>query len=411
MSSVPVATPRINVLEVIGNAIVGGMETYVSRLLERLPADRFRVVAMCPFESHFTDALREMDVEVVITPMPDDPPWSSVHIGCSLVRAHGIDLIHAHLSNAHVLAGLVGRITGKPVLSTIHGRQLNTIDVEVHRATGTHLSVVCKHSYFHALGLGIQPSQLHFIPNGVDTDRFAPVKARPKGLRAQWGVPENALLVGFIGRLSPEKGPDIFLRAARVMQHLEPDVHFVMVGEGPLRHDLQRFVQQYNLRDRVHMVGLQSDMPAVYAQLDVVLSTSQTEAMPFALMEAMACGLPVVASRVGGVPDLIQHGETGWLIGAGADQEAAQRVSALCASKDERERMGRLARQRCIDRFSMELSSGAMVALFQRLVPSRSEPRRVAPMVSSAKLARADATADLHPPSLLNGEGTKAALR
>src|SRR5690606_15236111 len=121
--------------------------------------------------------------------------------------------------------------------------QLSTIDVEAHRTTGTHLSVVCQHSYFHALGLGIQPAQLHFIPNGVDTARFAPVKSRPSGLRAQWEVPEQAPLVGFIGRLSPEKGPELFLRVARVMEHLVPDAHFVMVGDGPLRADLVRFVK------------------------------------------------------------------------------------------------------------------------------------------------------------------------
>lgn len=390
MSSVPAAPNRITILEVIGNAIVGGMETYVARLLERLPPDRFRVVALCPFESHFTDALRDLQVEVIITAMPEDPPWSSVHLGCALVKTYAVDLIHAHLSNAHVLAGLIGRITGKQVLCTIHGRQLNTIDVEVHRATGTHLSVVCKQTYFHAMGLGIHPSQLHCIPNGVDTQKFTPSRPRSMGLRARWGVPETGPLVGFVGRLSPEKGPEMFLRVARILQHLAPDVHCVMVGEGPLRTELERFLQQFDLQQRVRLVGLHVDMPEVYAHLDIVLSTSLTEAMPFALMEAMACGLPVVAPRVGGIPDLIQHGETGWLITPGADQEAANRLVALCNSPQDRERMGRLARQRCVDRFSMEASSNAMVTLFHRLVPVRGEPRRIAPVTPSGKLARTE---------------------
>jgi len=388
MSSVPVAPNRIHVMEVIGNAIVGGMETYVARLMERLPPERFRVVALCPFESRFTDALRELHVEVLITPMPEDPLWSSVNLGCTLVKTHAIDIIHAHLSNAHVLAGLIGRITGKPVLSTIHGRQLTTIDVEVHRATGTHLSVVCKQTYFHAMGLGVHPSQLHCIPNGVDTQRFAPVQHRPSGLRTLWDVPAQSLLVGFVGRLSPEKGPEMFLRVARVLQHLAPDVHFAVVGDGPLRDEMGRFIEQFHLGDRVRMLEVQTDMPAVYAQLDMVVSTSLTEAMPFAIMEAMACGLPVVATRVGGVPDLIQHGETGWLVAPGADHDAAHRIAALCASVAERDRMGQLGRQRCVERFSLDASCNGMVALFQRLMPSRGEQRRVAPMVSGSKLAR-----------------------
>ncbi len=389
MSELPLETKRINVLEVIGNAIVGGMETYVTRLVEHLPSDRFSVMALCPFESHFTDHLRQLDAEVLIAPMPDDPLWSSIQLGCTLVRTRAIDVLHAHLSNAHLLAGIIGRITGTPVVATIHGRQLNTIDVEIHRTTGTHLSVVCKHAYFHAMGLGVHPSQLHCIPNGVDTHRFAPKPDRNAALRARWGVPAAAPLVGFVGRLSPEKGPEVFLRVARVMQHLAPDAHFVMVGEGPMRSDLLRFVDQYGLKERVHLVGLHEDMPEVYAELDVLLSTSHTEAMPFALMEAMACGVPVIGTRVGGVPDLIQHGQTGWLITPGSDQEAAQRVNALLGSAAERERMGRLARMRCIQGFSGETSCTAMASLFSGLVPpARETQRRIGQVAPAARLAR-----------------------
>jgi glycosyltransferase involved in cell wall biosynthesis len=387
----PASPHRINVLEVIGNAIVGGMETYVTRLLEHLPPDRFRVIALCPFESQFTDELRELNVEVLVTAMPDDPPWSSIHLGCTLVKTQAIDVIHAHLSNAHLLAGLIGRITGKPVLGTIHGRQLSTLDVEVHRATGTHLSVVCKQTYFHAIGLGIHPSQLHCIPNGVDTDRFTPSAQRPTFLRTQWGVPPDAPLVGFIGRLSPEKGPEVFLRAARNLQCLAPETRFVMVGEGPMRAELSRFIDQFGLHEQVRLVGLHSNMQEVYAELDLVVSTSHTEAMPFALMEAMACGLPVIGTRVGGVPDLIQHGQTGWLVTPGADQEAAQRVANLIASPADRQRMGQLGRARCVERFSMASCCAATLSLFQRLAPVRGDQRRIGPVVSTAKLTRGEA--------------------
>lgn len=392
MSELPLETKRINVLEVIGNAIVGGMETYVTRLLEHLPADRFSVMALCPYESPFTDKLRELDAEVLVAPMPEDPLWSSIQLGCTLVRTRAIDVLHAHLSNAHVLAGIIGRITGTPVLATIHGRQLSTLDVEIHRMTGTHLSVVCKHAYFHAMGLGVHPSQLHCIANGVDTHRFAPLSGRSASLRARWHVPPSAPLVGFVGRLSPEKGPEVFLRVARVMQHLAPDVHFAMVGDGPMRAELVRFIEQFELQDRVHLVGLHDDMPQVYAELDVLLSTSHTEAMPFALMEAMACGVPVIGTRVGGVPDLIQQGQTGWLISPGADQEAAQRLNALLASAPERARMGRLARLRCVQGFSGEASCAAMASLFSSLAPTRETQRRIGQVAPAARLTRGKAS-------------------
>lgn len=392
MSSIPVAPARIHVLEVIGNAIVGGMETYVQRLIERLPPERFRVVALCPFESPFTDILREREVDVIIAPMPEDPTWTSIHLACALVKAHAIDVLHAHLANAHVLAGIVGRIAGKPALATIHGRQLNTLDLETHRTTGTHLSVVCRQTYFHAMGLGVQPSQLHCIPNGVDTHRFCPGRSRDAAWRQSHGIPQDAPLVGFVGRLSPEKGPEVFVRVALLMQQIAPKVHFVLVGEGPMRMELAQHVRQFDLDQRVHFVGVQHDMPQVYAQLDVVLSTSHTEAMPFALMEAMACGVPVVAPRVGGVPDLIAHGQTGWLTAPGADHEAAQLVASLVQDDTMRHRMGAQGRERCLSRFSLDVCAASTMALLQRLVPARGEQRRISAVVSPTKIGRSAAS-------------------
>lgn len=388
MSSPPASTQRINVLEIIGNAIVGGMETYVARLIERLPPDRFNVVALCPFDTPFTDKLRELQVEVIVTPMPDDPSWSTIHLACALVKANAIDVIHAHLSNAHTLAGIVGRITGKPVLATIHGRQLNTVDVEVHRATGTHMSVVCKYTYFHALGLGINPAQLHCITNGVDTQRFQPQAASGSLWRQRHGIGPKVPLVGFVGRLAHEKGPDMFLRMACLLRQMNPHVHFAMVGEGPMEGSLRKFAEQFDLTDCVHMTGVQADMPAVYNELDVVVSTSNSEAMPFALMEAMACGVPVVATRVGGVPDLIQHGETGWLVSPGDDLLTAQQVNALLKAPETRKAMGVKARQRCVEKFSMDISAEAMINLLTRLGPSRNE-RRISAVVNAEAMPSA----------------------
>ena len=142
-STLQPAAPRIHVLEIIGNAIVGGMENSVLRLIEGLPPERFAVSALCPFESPYTDRLRAAGAEVHVAPMPDDPPWSAILLASTLVKANAVDVIHAHLPNAHVLAGVTGRLTGKPVLATIHGRQLTTLDLEVHRSAGTHLHVVC----------------------------------------------------------------------------------------------------------------------------------------------------------------------------------------------------------------------------------------------------------------------------
>ena len=373
---------RIHVLEVIGNAIVGGMETYVERLVENLPPDRFSVTALCPFESPFTERLRARDIEVLVTPMPDDPPWSSIQMACAMVKAGAIDLLHAHLPNAHVLAGIAGRLTGKPVLATLHGHRVGMLDLEVHRSAGTHLSVVCRQSYFHALGLGVSAGQLSCNPNGVDTDAFQPRPRPADGLRRDLGIPADAPVVGFLGRLSPEKGPEVFLRAALIAHGRLPTAHFVFVGDGPLAPTLRESIARFGLADRVHLAGLRRDVARVLNDIDVLVSSSHSEAMPLAVLEAMASGLPVVATRVGGVPDIIDQGESGWLVASNDFEDIAARLQQVVGTPGELARMGVAARRRAVDKMSLVDSVDRMAQLMSRLVPTRTTQREISAVVN-----------------------------
>ncbi len=376
------APGRIHVLEVIGNAIVGGMETCVERLVENLPPDRFAITALCPFESPFTERLRARDIEVLVTPMPDDPPWSSIQMTCAMVKAGAIDLLHAHLPNAHVLAGIAGRLTGKPVLATLHGHRIGVLDLEVHRNAGTHLSVVCRQSYFHALGLGVSAGQLSCNPNGVDTEAFQPRPRPADGVRAALGIPASAKVVGFLGRLSPEKGPEVFLRAALLAQSRLPDTHFVFVGDGPLAPQLRETISRAQLADRVHLAGLRRDVASVLNDMDVLVSSSHSEAMPLAVMEAMASGLPVVATRVGGVPDMIDQAESGWLVAPNDFEDIASRLQQVLGTPGELARMSAAARRRAVDKMSLADTVGRMAALMTRLVPARTTQREISAVVS-----------------------------
>jgi glycosyltransferase involved in cell wall biosynthesis len=364
----------IRVLQVVGNAIVGGMETWVLRLVERLPREWFKVAVLCPFESRFTDALRELGLEVLITPMPEELSWPSLQMTCAVVESQGIDVLHAHMPNAHLLAGIAGRLTGRPVLTTIHARQLATQDVQVQRLVGSHVSVVCRQTYYHALGLGIEASRLACIPNGVDTARFDPRGdgGARAGLRAAFGIADDRPLVGFVGRLSPEKGPEVFLHAVLLLHGVLPAAHFVLVGDGPLREELQQFVERFGLAEWTHFVGTREDMPAVHRELDVLVSSSHTEAMPLAVMEAMASGVPVVATHVGGVPDLIEQGRTGWLVGPRDFEGLADRAAHVLRTPGLRERMGAAARERAMGRFELADSVSRIAGLLADLAaPAR----------------------------------------
>jgi glycosyltransferase involved in cell wall biosynthesis len=356
----------INLLQIIGGSIVGGMETYVLRLLQRLPRDAIHVTCLCIAESGFTAQIRDIGCNVHTTPMTDEPEWQSLQFGVSLVRAEAIDVIHAHLPNAHLLAGILGRITETPALATIHGRYLHVRDFEVHKLMQTHISVVAKSAYFHALNLGVPASKLRFIANGVDTEIFHPMP-RTDYLHSIINVSPETPLVGFVGRLSHEKGPEVFVQIASMVHKKCDKYHFVLVGDGPMRGKLKDEIDNLGLNGYVHMAGLQIDMPQVYSSLDLVVSTSYSEAMPLAIIEAMASGLPVIATNVGGVIDIVEVGRTGLLNGVGDLQGMANNIVTVMSDESARIEMGKAARKRAEANFELSNSVGQTCELLSSL--------------------------------------------
>lgn len=368
---------RVHVLEVIGNGIVGGMESCVARLVQRLPRERFRITALCPYDGPFSERLRALGIDCGIAAMPEHASsWDAIQSTCALVRTAGIDVLHAHLPNAHVLAGIVGRMTGRAVLGTIHSRQIGMTELEVHRAADTHLCTVCRASELQVLGVGVERSRLSCIANGIDTHEFRPAPESPQARDQDDSTAAPAAprtpMIGFVGRLSPEKGPEVFVRAALLLRDRLPNARFVIAGDGPSRERVEALAAQYLLDDRLELLGTRDDMPSVYRGLDVLVSSSHSEALPLAVMEAMACGVPVVATRVGGVPELVAHGSTGWLVEAGDFQGLATAAASLIEQPETHARFAHAARARVVERFDIARHVDAYAALLERLAAVRS---------------------------------------
>ena len=352
MKIIPTERP-INLLQVIGAAIVGGMETYVLRLLQHLPRAGFNVVCLCVCEGRFTSQLRDIGCTVHITPISEDPDWQSIQLGVGLILAEEIDIIHAHLPNANSLAGILSKLTATPMLATIHSRYLGMRDFEVHKLMQTHIHVVAKTAYFHALSLGVPSDKLRFIANGVDTEIFRP-SAKSDYLHSIVNIAPDTPLIGYIGRLSSEKGPEVFIEVAGKVHKKQANCHFVLVGEGPMREKLERDIDNLGLRDRIHLAGLQSDMSRVYPSLDLAVSTSYSEGMPLALIEAMASGIPVVATNVGGVSDIVEVGCTGFLHSVGDLDGLANSIATLMFDESMRKAMGKSACKRVKEKFELK---------------------------------------------------------
>ncbi len=359
---------KLHVLEIMASAIVGGMETYVRNLLRLMPADRFRVTCLCPYESEITDSLRSMGAAVFIARMDDDPPWRSIQTAAEIVRNFDVDLIHAHLPKAHVLAGLAGALTRTPVVATVHGNSITTHELGIHRTTGTNLIAVCQEAYMQALAMGVPLERVTLIRNGVDVERFRPSETARSAFRAALQVAPETPLVGFVGRLDVEKGPDQFLQAAQVIHAEAPHARFVMVGAGHQSDKMQALAGELRLDQVVHFAGLWPDTSQVYPGLDLLLQTSRIEGLPLSLLEGMACGLPVVALGVGGVPEIVEEGRTGMLTGPGDWRGVGQRAVDLIEHPARMRAMGDAGRRRAEAQFDLRVTASQTTDLMERLV-------------------------------------------
>ncbi len=199
----------------------------------------------------------------------------------------------------------------------------------------------------------VTPEMIRVIYNGVDLDRYAPKSPDP-AIRAALEIPVNAPLVGVIGTLSPYKNHQNFLRAAAIALQQIPDARFLLIGrdEGLLA-PLQALAETLRIRRAVMFAGERTDMPDIIASLDLVVSSSSIEGFSNAILEGMAMGKPVVATAVGGSPELVRDGETGFLVPSGDPARLAERMTQLLADAALRGQMGRAGRERVAARFAM----------------------------------------------------------
>lgn len=194
------------------------------------------------------------------------------------------------------------------------------------------------------------PGRLEVVLNGIDLSRFSPDPDARREVRAELGIPEDAFVLGTVGRVYREKAHPFLLRALE--RDLGDDFHVVIVGEGPMSDALAELVATFERGDAVHLAGIRRDVPRVVPSFDAFVLPSLNEGLPLVIPEAMAAELPVVATAVGGVPKVVAEGETGFLVDSGDGVALRDRVLALRDDPALRSRMGRAGRKLALERYS-----------------------------------------------------------
>ena len=270
------------------------------------------------------------------------------------LRSHKVTVAHSFDFYANVMLIPAARLAGVPVIIGSH-RQLGDLLSPMKRLVQSMLFRLCdriicnSHAAARSLfGQGIPKSKVAVIHNGLPDKAFAEVA--PAFPRAP-----GKLRIGMIARMNdPCKNHVVFLRAASRLAAEFPSIEFLLVGDGSLRTSLEDISRQLGLAERTRFLGVRDDIPAIMASMDISVLPSTSESLPNAVLESMAASLPVVATEVGGIPELVREGETGFLIPPNDEDRLANALRALVMHPRLRTQFGKRARSLARDTFSMD---------------------------------------------------------
>jgi sugar transferase (PEP-CTERM/EpsH1 system associated) len=368
------------IVQLLHALTVGGAEVLAARLARRL-RDEYRFVFVC------LDGLGELGEQLRGAGFPvhvlGRRPGLDWRCPLRLARVLGrerADLVHAH-QYTPFFYGLMGRLLCRrpPVLFTEHGRWLP--DIRRPRRILANRLLVERRDRIVGVGKsvrqalirneGLPARRVGVVYNGIDVHAFGDTRHDRPAVRREIGLGPHDLAILQVARLDHLKDHATAVRALARVARERPEARLVLIGEGPERAKIEACVREYKLAGRVVFLGLRRDVARLLAAADLFLLTSISEGIPLTVLEAMAAGLPVVSTRVGGVPEIVADGQTGLLAPAGDDEALAAVILQLAGNENLRRQLGDAGRERARTRFSEERMVGEYARIYEEMLHGR----------------------------------------
>jgi len=377
----------VSVLHIITRLIVGGAQENTMYTAALLDQDQYQVEVISGpqtgSEGSLIEETRARGVTLTIFPrlLRQISPINDAIVLWQLyrfIRKNHFTIVHTHSSKAGILGRIAAKLAGTPIIiHTVHGWSfhdhmagwLKTIYITLEKFCAgwtDAMIVVTKQDVKKGLDYLIgNRSQYHLIRSAIPLDEFSPENHDKEQVRSELGIPPNALVLGNVGRFSPQKNPLDWIRVAGLVARELPDCYFLLVGDGPLRPDVEKAIQEEKIADRVILTGLRRDPGKMMAAMDVFLLTSLWEGLPRVIPQAMSMGLPVVCYRVDGIQEIIETGINGFVFSPGDIAGVAKICIDLFHDKDKRETIGNNGRVFSANEFNINAMIADISALYQ----------------------------------------------
>ncbi|MFB3880124.1 MAG: glycosyltransferase [Armatimonadota bacterium] len=359
----------------------GGAEAAMARLMCGLRGTELTPVLGSVGDGWLAQAAREAGAAIVsldgIGSCDGRDPSVPLRLA-ALIRREQIGLVHCFLFQMNARGALAGRLAGVPVIASLRSvhydfaRWYRRVAWMVTARLATAVTAVSEDAAdLLARQARIPRSRIVVIPNGVDTEQCRP--GAKAGLLPALGMPDDALVVGTVGRVEPIKGHRHLIAAAGEVAKEHPRCHFVIVGRNDNEEGeaLRSQLPDLGLNGRVHFLGPRDDVPALLREMDIFVLPSLSEGMSNALLEAMATGLPCIATAVGGNREVIEDGVSGVLVPPANRDALTAAILRLVGDAGMQERLGKAARERARTRYSLDAMIEAHLRLYERLAAGK----------------------------------------
>jgi len=312
--------------------------------------------------------------------------WDTPHFGAAIaetadhLRRLRADVLCCHGYKADVLGRAAARRHRIPVVAVSRGWTGENARVSLFEALDRlhlrwmdHVVCVSEGQARKVRRVGIADDKVTVIHNAVATERFADPDPHFRDALQRFFAAPRSRIVAAAGRLSPEKGFGVLVDAAALIVARDPSIGFVLFGEGLLREELSHRIEVGNLGGKFVLAGFRDDLDRLVPCLDLLVLPSFTEGLPNVVLEALAAAVPVVASAVGGTPEIIEDGKCGYLVPAGDARALADRTQQLLRSEEQRRAMGQYGRDRVARHFNFDVQGQRYRQLFARLGAARGQ--------------------------------------
>ena len=370
----------LRILHVIPWLLSGGVERRRLELARHLDPAQYRQRVVClTARPHLSEAFEHARVPVDIVGVKGQSvDLRTMTRATSAAIAWKPDIIHGAVSEGVILATIAAKLSNTPrlILEEIAypiGRSWRgkLVFRTLARYADACVAVSPAVEEYLATEAGVPRDRVRLIVNGISAPQFSPASERSK-LKASLGIPESALVVGSVGRVFDDhKRFSDLIRALHLLGRPADELHLVIVGEGPDLGQLKALADELGVRDAVTFAGYQKDTGPFYSVMDVFALASNRESFGVVLVEAMFAGLPVVATRAGGIPNIVLDGETGILVPVGQPERIAEAIRRLSSEPGLRRRYGEAGRQRAEQRFGASRYVADVRRLYDELSPPR----------------------------------------